>query len=144
MNEQPNAAQLPPVELQPDVIAAVAVPVEAVGPVPMRMPDAPRRSRAFVFTWNNYPAGYREVLDAIPVRYIVAGEEIAPNTGTPHLQGYVYFANARTEGAVRRLFPGCHVEVARGSHQQCDKYCRKTRPEDGEPNVVSVLQLTNC
>lgn len=46
-----------------------------------------RRSRGWCFTWNNYPPNYRLLLDAINCRYIIAGQELAPNTGTPHLQG---------------------------------------------------------
>jgi len=128
-NEQPlpNAPEQPQPGGEPQA-------QQNIGP-PRVIPN-PRRSRAFVFTWNNYPDNYAGLLDAIPVRYIVAGEEIAPATGTPHLQGYVYFPNARTETSVRRLLPGCHIEVARGSHQQADRYCRKTRDEDEQPNEV--------
>lgn len=38
-------------------------------------------NRKYVFTWNNYPADYRLILDAVVCKYIVAGEEVAPNTG---------------------------------------------------------------
>lgn len=94
------------------------------------------RSRSWVFTWNNYPADYAAQLDLLQIRYLVAAEEIAPETGTPHLQGYVYWANAKTAAAVRGLLPGCHVERARGTPKQADDYCRKTRDEDAEPNAV--------
>ncbi|AXH74447.1 MAG: putative viral replication protein [Cressdnaviricota sp.] len=92
------------------------------------------RSRKYVFTWNNYPADYKESLDPISCIYIVAGEEVAPTTLTPHLQGFVYFKNAKTSSAVRLLFPGCHVETARGTPNECDSYCRKIRVGD-EPNA---------
>lgn len=98
------------------------------------MPEA--RYRAYVFTWNNYPANYRETLDRLVCRYIVAGEEVAPNTGTHHLQGYVYFAHGKTETATRALLAGSHVERAHGTPKQCDEYCRKTRDVDDEPNAV--------
>lgn len=48
-------------------------------------------SRNFEFTHNNYT---QEDIDKIlnwNCRYVVIGEEIAPTTGTPHLQGYVEF-----------------------------------------------------
>lgn len=86
-----------------------------------------KRSRAWLFTWNNYPADYSSHLDTLAVSYIVAGEEVAPATGTPHLQGYLYFTNARTLSAVRKLLPGCHLTTPNGTHQQNDQYCRKTR-----------------
>lgn len=92
------------------------------------------RSRNFIFTWNNYPDDYSTVLDTLDVRYIVAGEETAPTTGTPHLQGFLVFRNARALDSVRRTLHGCHVEVARGSARQNYAYCTKTRPEDESPN----------
>jgi len=93
------------------------------------------KHRAYCFTWNNYPASYANALDAIECRYIVAGEETAPETGTRHLQGYVYFSSRRHEASVRRILSGCHVEPAKGSSKQNHLYCTKTRPTDGEPNV---------
>jgi hypothetical protein len=87
------------------------------------------KSRAYVFTWNNPPDDYVSTLDALEVKYIVAGRELAAS-GTPHLQGFVYFRNARSQRSVRGLLPGCHVEVARGTPAQADEYCRK---EDLEP-----------
>lgn len=94
------------------------------------------RNRAHCFTWNNYPATYADVLGGLDCRYVVAGEELAPNTGTPHLQGYVVWKNGKSESAVRRILVGCHITVARGNHRQNDSYCRKTRDEDEHPNGV--------
>lgn len=84
------------------------------------------KKRDFVFTWNNYPPDYATTLDAIISSYLVAGEEVAPVTQTPHLQGYVRFGSPLRVSAARAKLPGCHVEIARGSPQQCDTYCRKS------------------
>lgn len=92
------------------------------------------RHRGYCFTWNNYPDTYGAHFDTLPCRYIVAGEELAPGTGTPHLQGYVVFTSGKTLSAARAALPGCHLTVARGNHLQNDLYCRKTRDEDTEPN----------
>lgn len=92
------------------------------------------RNRAHCFTWNNYPASYATDLDRIRCRFIVAGEELAPDTGTPHLQGYVVWKDSKSVAAVRGILRGCHITVARGNHSQNDRYCRKTRDVDGEPN----------
>jgi len=94
------------------------------------------RSRAWIFTWNNPPDDYTSVLDGIDCRYIIGGEEVAPSTGTRHIQGYVYFREAKTVGPVRGLFAGCHVACARGSAVQNRDYCSKTREEDETPNAV--------
>lgn len=89
------------------------------------------RSRKFVFTYNNYPSELDndEHLDAwlasLNGSYAVAGRERAPGTGTPHLQGFISFRNARTFSALRTLLPGCHVESANGSVEQCREYCTK-------------------
>jgi len=94
------------------------------------------RNRAHAFTWNNYPDDYATHLDGLLCRYIVAGEEVAPGTGTPHLQGYVVWRSGKTVSAVRQLLPGCHITITRGTHRQNDQYCRKTRDEDRVPNGV--------
>ncbi|QGF19380.1 replication associated protein [Antarctic virus COCH21_78] len=94
------------------------------------------RNRAHCFTWNNYPPTYAVVLDGLRCRYVVAGEERAPGTGTPHLQGYVVWRNGKTLAAVRTALVGCHITVTRGDHGQNDRYCRKTRDDDEEPNTV--------
>lgn len=93
------------------------------------------RHRGYCFTWNNYPVTYGAHLDSLSSRYIVAGEELAPGTGTPHLQGYIVFSSGKTLSAARTALPGCHITVARGNHLQNDQYCRKTRDEDTDANV---------
>lgn len=82
------------------------------------------RSRSFCYTWNNYPEGHGAILDQVQCRYIIYGREVG-ESGTPHLQGYVYFINAKTVQAVRRILPGCHIEIARGSFAQNHEYCSK-------------------
>lgn len=81
------------------------------------------RQRNFVFTYNNYPD--TKLVDELECKYIGYSKEIAPNTGTPHLQGYITFSNAKTVSAVRNLLPGCHVEVMLGSIEQNENYCSK-------------------
>lgn len=92
------------------------------------------RHRGYLFTWNNYPPAYRAFLDGLPTVYCVAGEEVAPGTGTPHLQGYLVWTCPKSEAATRNILRGCHVTIARGNHAANDNYCRKTRECDGEPN----------
>ena len=87
-------------------------------------------SKHFVFTHNNYDAEvlqrYRDLLaDDDKFHYAVFGQEIAPTTGTRHLQGYVCFRTRTRIATVRRLFRGAHVEIARGTPIQCRDYCKK-------------------
>jgi len=84
------------------------------------------RSRSFCFTWNNYDAAAETTIQGLPgLRYIVYGRELAPTTGTRHLQGFLSFTNARTIARVRNLLPGVHVDIARGTAQQNHDYCVK-------------------
>jgi len=84
--------------------------------------------RAWCFTLNNYNHQDEQHIQNIVkgfARYIVYGRELAPETGTPHLQGYVYFHNARQRKAVSRLLPRARLDVANGSAQQNRDYCTK-------------------
>lgn len=93
------------------------------------------RSRSFCFTWNNYPDNHQDVLDELDFRYVCYGYEFAPQTGTPHLQGFILFANARTLNSVIRGLPGVHVLVARGTAAHNRTYCSKSGDfiEFGDP-----------
>lgn len=83
------------------------------------------RSRGWCFTWNNYPEEFNVSLDKLPVEYICWGKETAPSTGTPHLQGYLYFSNARTFSSIQRKLPGVHLLPARGTGNENKVYCSK-------------------
>lgn len=81
------------------------------------------RHRNWVFTYNNYPN--TDLVDQLVCKYIAYSHEVAPTTGTPHLQGYISFASAKTLAAVRKLLPGCHLESMIGSIAENDIYCSK-------------------
>jgi len=83
------------------------------------------RHRRYCFTLNNYDQADVDFLSTLPARFIVFGKEIAPATGTPHLQGFVVFNSAKTERAARTVLRGCHVEPARGTVRQNVDYCSK-------------------
>lgn len=85
-----------------------------------------RRSRGYCFTLNNYEPHHIDAINSIDSRYCCYGKELAPTTGTPHLQGYIYFRSARGFESVRSVFPaGTHLEVANGSGPQNRAYCSK-------------------
>lgn len=86
------------------------------------------QSQYWVFTVNNYSdADFQRVLDLDKACvFYVFGKEIAPTTGTQHLQGYIEFKERKRFGAVKRLFPiQTHLEIARGSWLQNVCYCTK-------------------
>ena len=81
------------------------------------------RHKNYVFTFNNYPDTV--LVDTIACKYIAYSKEVAPSTGTRHLQGYITFHNGKTLSATRSAMLGCHVEVMLGSIAQNDEYINK-------------------
>lgn len=49
------------------------------------------RSYAWCFTLNNYTDEEIRRLESLECERLVVGKEVAPTTGTPHLQGYIRF-----------------------------------------------------
>ncbi len=49
-----------------------------------------KESRRYIFTLNNYTEEDVKILmeEKVFFSYLLFGKEIAPTTGTPHLQGY--------------------------------------------------------
>lgn len=99
------------------------------------------RARAWCFTLNNYSAEDVARIDGYAVgdeggdenpsffRYICYGREVG-ESGTPHLQGYVYCRNACSLSAIRERIPRAHLEISRGRPDQAIGYCEK----DGDFN----------
>ncbi|GAC77753.1 replication protein, partial [uncultured marine virus] len=88
------------------------------------------RGRGWCFTINN-PS--EEPISFTGATYYVYQLEKG-ESGTPHIQGYVYYAKTRRFGAVRAEMPaGCHVELARGSPASNRAYCTKDDGRLSEP-----------
>lgn len=84
------------------------------------------KTRGFCFTFNTFDEDTETWLqESVEAQYLVYGYELAPTTGRPHFQGYVYFHNPRTLSGVRKDFAGAHVEEARGAPEQNFDYCSK-------------------
>ena len=97
------------------------------------------KNRAWCFTIN-----YSE--DVTPAaEFLISGatyccyqQEIAPETGRRHHQGYVYFANAVRLATVRERIHSAtgvipHCEIAKGTAEQNKAYCSK--PASGLPGT---------
>lgn len=112
--------------------------------------------RRFCFTWNNYKPE-----DLITVKnffvehckYGIAGEEVAPSTGTPHIQGFANLVRPMRFTTIKgHLDNSIHIEKANGTDAQNQEYCKKagTWFEEGTPikrgqrtdleSVVSAIQ----
>lgn len=100
------------------------------------------RSRKFCFTLNNYTEEDVLSLQNLVCEYIVFGREIAPTTGTPHLQGYISFKSAATieqlhkkDGLARANF-----RVAKGDANSNKVYCSKEDPDFFEKGIAPKSQ----
>lgn len=82
------------------------------------------RARSFCFTLNNYTIEDINAIYEWECKYCVVGKEVGEN-GTPHLQGYVVFDNARSLEQLKKLAPRAHWEIARGTFEQNFEYCTK-------------------
>jgi len=101
------------------------------------------KARSVCFTLNNYTDANIDSIRryASECRYLVFGYEIAPTTGTPHLQGYLSWDNPRS---LDKFKATCsqkyHLERPFGTPQQASDYCKKggkfeefgTLPRQGE------------
>lgn len=65
--------------------------------------------------------------DADKIKYFVMGNEVCPTTNKKHIQGYIYYTNARTFSAVKKEYPTAHIEarLEASSPQQASDYCKK-------------------
>jgi len=84
--------------------------------------------RAWTFTVNNYtPEQEQHIQEKVTkqARYVIYGREIAPETGTPHLQGYVYFHNQKTHRSVMKILPASWMERSKGTALENRNYAIK-------------------
>ncbi len=95
------------------------------------------QGRNWLFTINN-PAGDGDDpahWSRDRIKYCVWQLEIAPETGTEHIQGYIMLSsNARLSYLKNTFNARAHWERRRGTHQEADDYCSKedTRKEGTE------------
>lgn len=84
------------------------------------------RTKYWCFTLNNYTEEEVEKLKQFDCQYLVFGYEIAPDTNTPHLQGFVCMINRKTLKTMKKLLNDrYHLEPKRGTIQEAAEYCKK-------------------
>lgn len=74
-----------------------------------------KRERKWQFTLNNYTAeDEKEILSWEPdlCDYVGFGHEVAPETGTPHLQGGVVWKALKSLKVCKKILPKAHWETA--------------------------------
>lgn len=113
------------------------------------------RYRGFTFTLNNPTEAevpnLGAVLDesvemseiAFPLptisaiaKYAICQLERAPDTGTPHLQGFVVLSHPRSFSGMRSLLPRAHWEDMKGTVEQNEVYCSKASTKVKGPWIV--------
>lgn len=110
--------------------------------------------RDYCFTLNNYTPLEEERLKSNEVlknvTFMIFGHEIAPTTGTPHLQGYVYFKSPKTiKAANRALVQRVSLRSAIADASANITYCSKdatdvfthgTPPKQGKRSDLDVCR----
>ncbi len=86
------------------------------------------RSRKWIFTWNNYTE--QNCIDmkewcSSQCKNSGFGREIAPTTGTPHLQGFWVFKNQKYFSQIKKKWPRVSYRMMKGTESQNLKYYSK-------------------
>lgn len=108
------------------------------------------KARAYAFTLNNWTQDEYEDLRANlePAIYYIIGKEIAPGTGTPHLQGYVYWKSPRAFRSMKKLQKRAHWAKAIACAEVNRTYCSKGGdfleqgecPKQGKRSDLNVIK----
>ena len=96
------------------------------------------RLQCFVFTVNNPLDDWAVALwESGECKYLVGGHEVAPTTGTPHIQGYCELARPLTRKQILELLPKAYIARRHGTQEQAIGYCKKDGDitELGQPSV---------
>ncbi len=80
--------------------------------------------KRWILVWNNYPDDWLKILDVPEVSHFVFGREVGQN-GTPHIQGYLWFAAKQRPFTIYPKNRDIHWEVARGTLLQNIAYATK-------------------
>lgn len=93
-----------------------------------------QRSRNWCITINNYSDSDIESLENIGSSYIIIGKEVG-ESGTPHLQVYCQFKDAKSFSKMKKLLPTAHLEKAKGTPMENHEYCSK----DGNYSTLGII-----
>lgn len=92
-----------------------------------------------MFTLNN-PDGLITIQEFAEwkAKYLVYQEEIAPSTGTHHLQGYIEMPRPVRFSHFKSL-EGAHFDICKGTQKECKDYCTKIESRVGGPYEFGEL-----
>jgi len=99
------------------------------------------KSRNWVLVLNNYTeeelTHIHNEFEKKSKRFII-GKEIAPTTGTPHLQMFVSYNNARSMSGMKKINGRMKIIKAKGDEYQNKVYCSKDNIYASK-NIMNVL-----
>jgi len=87
--------------------------------------------RDWVYTLNNYTEEEVSLVLELEAQYHIVAKEVAPTTGTPHLQGYFYLTGrGRRLGGLRKMkgFKRARFAPAKGTAEQNRLYITGNHP----------------
>lgn len=82
------------------------------------------RSNQWCFTLPNPDGLIDDLMENPKVQYLVYGEETS-DSGLFHFQGVIHLTDRLRLTALKKLLPGAHFEVQRGSNDAAIAYCKK-------------------
>lgn len=96
------------------------------------------KSKYWCYTLNNYTKAELKKLKEYKCVYHIIGDENAPSTGTPHLQGYFEFNSEKKKTTLIKAFPNASFRITMGSGEDNKIYCSKENKifEYGEPTKI--------
>jgi len=90
------------------------------------------RNRNWCFTINNYSLNDIDLMEGCGEFATYLFQEEKGENGTPHLQGYIEFKDAKTLSSLKKIHPTAHWEKRLGSRKQAIAYCCKKDSRNGE------------
>jgi len=105
----------------------------------------PSQRARYVFTWNNYPEDADGLLKTFYLHNCKAlgrGLEVAPTTGTRHIQGWFWLLKEKRITALVKLLPGVHFEAMKCDLDVNREYCKKDNQyvEWNKTKPVNILK----
>lgn len=97
-----------------------------------------QKSRGWCFTLNNYTKEDIKNLMSHKADYVF--QEETGEKGTPHLQGFIYFANAISFKSIKDKIPKAHIEPAKNKIASI-RYCSKIETRTGK--IYANIDISN-
>lgn len=87
------------------------------------------RYRNWVFTWYKHTDEESSILqyfqEISELRYVILQKEECPSTQRLHWQGYMEFKQPKYMTTLKKLLPGIHLEMRKGTQVEAIKYASK-------------------